>query len=185
MTNMISYQGLVRTFPSRYICIIKNTGKLAWSRVVKTRISYFSKSVTCSDNIKIGNTYCNLEFKALWEAHELLHNNLIIKLSPIGEKQSIFCKAWFNLSGLIINEVKPDLNLKNKDIINDIIDWIKENNELFVKMMLENLLPPFKYTEKLIGVEANTFFGNVGTQVSLRLSIVHNHPLLIATIPLD
>lgn len=170
---------------SRYICIIKNTGKLAWSRVVKTRISYFSKSVTCSDNIKIGNSYCNLEFKALWEAHELLHNNLIIKLSPIGEKQSIFCKAWFNLSGLIINEVKPDLNLKNTDIINDIIDWIKENNELFVKTMLENLLPPFKYTEKLIGVEANTFFGNVGTQVSLRLSIVHNHPLLIATIPLD
>lgn len=162
---------------NRYICMIESSGKLGWARVFKTRITYFANSVNLNDSFEVANVTCNVNFIANWSSDDSAESNLIIKLCPIGGKKFVTCRVWFGLDSLIINKIVVD-----DDSLIKIKEWINENQEKFSEFIIGELLPPFKYNKKLLGVEANEFFGKVGTEVSLNVSKFDNNPLLVAKI---
>ncbi|EPM6342137.1 phospholipase D-like domain-containing protein [Vibrio parahaemolyticus] len=167
---------------NRYICMVESSGKLGWARVFKTRITYFSDSVYINNGFEVANVKCDVKFVANWNSDDSSESNLLIKLSPLGSNKFITCRSWFGLDSLIINDISFDDGVEDTKVFNSISTWIKDNEVKFSELIVRELLSPFKYNNKLLGVGANEFFGKVGTEVNLSLSKYNNNPLLVAKI---
>lgn len=166
---------------NRYICLIEDTGKIGWARVVKTRLTYFASGVSRTEITRFGESECNVKYSAIWDMEDSSENNIIISIQPKYSNASIVCTSWFGLDALTISDMKVKGSKAKEDLaILRMMKWIETNNQEFVNLLLSGLLSPFKYQKKLLGVEANEFFGPVGERYRIGLATINRKPLLLA-----
>lgn len=167
----------------RYLLVNRNTGKLSWVRIAKTRITYYCGSIA-SDTVEIKGKKWGVTYNAKWGGNEVRGSNLSIKLTNplVGERAYIMVDAWFGLSDLVI--IKSNMyRTANASPLDEMCqyelhNYIKNNESEFIKAILDNISQPFKYTEKLAGIQAHEFFGVQAGLFRVRAGLLNKHPIL-------
>lgn len=160
----------------RYLGLIKESGKLAWVKVNKTRLSFFENSLRQAKFFKVSETECQLTFLTPWDENSLKSHNLLIILDGIGQ-EAFGCKieAFFELRDIQI--VSLELT-GNKELAGKLAEWIKANQNSFKQDIIERLLRPFKYLHNLTGVDADMFLERWG-RYQLRLGEINDKQFLL------
>ena len=170
---------LLRT--NRYICLIEDTGKIGWARVVKTRVTYFADGVSRTETTWFGESQCTVAYSAIWDTEDSSENNIVISIQPKYSNASIECTSWFGFDVLTVSGLEVKGGKVKEDLaIHRMMKWIESNRHEFTSLLLNGLLSPFKYQDKLVGVEANEFFGPVGERYRIGLATINRKPLLLA-----
>lgn len=160
----------------RYLCIIEETGKLAWVRMTKTRFTFFASGVALSQRFKFKGLDYNIEFSAIWDLNSESKYNLVITIKPYLSNFKINFNAWFNITTLEIDAIENS----NNDIISTLmLKNIMKYKNIFVKQVIEILLQSFKYSRKLTGVDAKKYFGGTYNVFKLTLYDINKQPLLV------
>lgn len=140
---------------NRYVCLIEESGKFGWARVMKTRLTFFHRSVSKSTVLLLGKTRCYLQFHAMWlEAKENSSGNLVIEACPLGTRSCVQVRVWLSLNSVEVLDIRSKASTGANSRLEN---WIKSNIEEFKRTMLGHFLSPFTYEKKLAGVEAGTF----------------------------
>jgi hypothetical protein len=161
---------------TRYICVNEDSGKFGWARVAKTRITFVADRL--SDlSVRLDKWDCKVSLLSLWKRNYPSGVNLKIKLSPAQTSKVLTITAWFGLEELAIVTMTWNRASRQTQRLGQ---WIVDHRSTFDDQMLQLLLEPFQYREHLFGVQADTFFGSVGTRYRLRLCKVSGKPVLVA-----
>lgn len=154
----------------RYLCVLPESGKIGWVKLLKTRLSKVTKSVTLTNQeskvVCAGFTFTpNLD--ANWKDPED-GVNLTITLTQAVAKWSWKIDAWFSVDSLRIvgHQVKrlPDR------IYERIRDWLEHNGSELEGRLFELVVGHFRYDENSTGVGAKAFFSSSGYRVTIRES---------------
>ncbi len=159
----------------RYLALIEDTGKLAWVRVMKTRITKYENNIRWNDQIDLNNKKYQIIFRANWNKETLANYNIEINL----EKKSAFyskpekynIQGWFDFEKLSIHKIE---SLESTD---ELIEWGKNNKDEFEQIIIKKLLNPFKYEKNLTGSEADSFL-KTGKSYDLRVRRIKNQKFL-------
>lgn len=169
----------------RYLVITANSGKLGWGKVNNNQITFFAKSFSSANQLKIvSKDWFNIKpsykitFIANWDAKTLRDYNLEILVTtsatPIQQYSGCKLTAWFDLKRLKIN-----FNEISYFDIWGLKDWVEENRKKFREILEEELVKSFRYKEKnLQGVKADGFLHFYG-KYKLTVGEVDSHHLLI------
>jgi hypothetical protein len=163
---------LIKTF--RYLSIIETSGKLAWARVMKTRITKYEKSVSWNNSITLNEKTYSVVFTANWNPKTLPEYNIEIVLEKNAHfynREKYQLLIWFDLAEIKIHKIK------SLGVIGDLLDWIEDNQDEFKVILIERLLKSFKYVENLSGVEANSFLEK-GKTYELRVRRIETQKFL-------
>lgn len=153
------------------LALVKDTGKLGWARVTKTRITYFQQGVGSSE-ININGTNYEIAFVANWNWEELRNTNLVIQISKHVDSYNYKCEIhlWFDKDLDIIKTSSSGLDFLE--------NWINENPEIFKSIIIKRLLTPFKYKKNLSEKQADKFLKKL-KNYKLRLGEINNYPFLL------
>lgn len=168
----------------RYLCIVEETGKLGWARVAQTRITKVNGALQLSQRYERLGWHWKVSLNALWEDNVAARGeNLVVRFSPpFAPTDAVEVRCWFNLSGIEIQHctVRPGPFSERDERLEGLATEFEERPERLSEWLRHRLLAPFKYQTNLIGTEAGTFFGDIGTRWTMRLAAVDGQPLLVA-----
>ncbi|ESE42057.1 phospholipase D-like domain-containing protein [Shewanella decolorationis] len=169
---------LARTY--RYLCLLKKTGKIGWARVVKSRITYFEKSIAWHNPIAILGYSCIVTFEANWNLEADSSYNVTVEIKLADHIGLIRLYAWFGGNELIINNIDtPGWSKNSKKQHEDLLVMLRERPQEASNILLSNLLKPFRYVKNLTGVQANNFFPSTTSNYIMYLANYLDHPFLI------
>lgn len=151
----------------RYLCINTATGALGWARVGKTRITFVNNGLSLNKSINISSIPCDLILKCILDHKN--NSNISIEIK-MGNVKSLL-KGWFGVDSLII-----DMNYETN---NRIDGWIKEHSCEVIESIIPKIISPFTYKKSLVGGEADTFFGPVGSYFYLNIIQLSGFPILV------
>ena len=163
---------------TRYPCLLFDSGKFAWPRVCQGRLSYIEPTLSRTDKlITCGWTDYKPSFRAIWQDVESTGSNLVVTLRHPNGGEQIEFKTLLGIDSLAIvgQEMKNVSPLKASLLER----WIVNNDGGFKNHLLELILSPFKYEEKLTGKHAEQFFGSGWYEMTLRRT-GSGHLLLVA-----
>lgn len=161
---------------NRYLCLMSETGKLAWVRVAKTRFTYFSQGVVLHKEYFFKNQPFKIEFRAIWNLTTDSKYNLKITIKPSESEFSIKYNAWFNIKSLKVDLIEQNEFDFQKIFFEKIID---QNKSEFKEELRNILLASFRYGNNLTGVNANRYFGDVSKVFKLSLYDINDKALLV------
>lgn len=160
----------------RYLCLDMQHCRIGWARVVKRRISFVADGIGKMKATFAGQV-CNLEVSATRNPEEIGKHNLKVKLSITGRIGKLEVQTWLTLEGLSV--VGITLSENASAVLQELKDWLSDNEESFAAEVLQKVVPSFRYQSKLFGDHADKFFGPVGTRRSLRVQEVDGSPVLV------
>ncbi|MCL1056831.1 phospholipase D-like domain-containing protein [Shewanella gelidimarina] len=166
----------------RYLFLLEDSGKIAWARVAKRRITYFCDGVSNVGVTVVKGMSCSVSFEANWDVDKATDANLTILIKHRLLDISVKCPAWFGVDSLNIRCEDMEVIDKQRNYFNlgyDMRDWIEENKDVFADSVLKVLLEPFVYKKKLTGSSAYIFLGDVGTSYALRAVKINDSPILV------
>ena len=166
---------LKKTF--RYILIDTETGKLAWARVNKTRITYFGKSVKIAEDEVYFNYQCALNFEAEWN-NPVDEFNLKINIESIDRRNSIGLSCYFDTDSIQNLEI-TDRDCADTEFLSRFEEVVDNQDPKFTDYLLKRLLSPFTYSKNSFGVQANDFFKSGITDKKISLATIAGHPLIV------
>ena len=165
----------------RYILVNRDTGKIAWARIAKTRITYYCNSIQWSDGITIGGRTWNVTYRAIWKDIERDQSNLSIKLTvPYSyDEANLTIRTWFNLTDIdILDSTITATSQRDKESCTTLQSYIGTQETDFKKLILNHISQPFKYTSKLVGVQASNFFEATHGIYRVRAGLLNKHPII-------
>lgn len=170
---------------NRYPCMIEETGKLGWARVVTGRITFVAKGIIHGRVIVFSGTNWKVSttavWETLWETPSDTGANVVFTLETLNKSTQVELHCWFSVDGLELESVQ----WKKGSFLTNPIDFesafVANINRLRDNLM-EYVLRTFTFTDgqKLNGPKAPDFFGEVGQRYVLRLASIGEHKLLIA-----
>ena len=166
---------------NRYLLVNRNTGKISWARIAKTRITYFCGSTHWTEHILIDKNHWDITYNAQWNEKVDKNSNLSIKLSNpfLDDGSCVMVKAWFGLSELIVlNADIISSNRFGRKRYHDLLVYITDKKEEFIRIILNHISQPFKYSSKLTGVQAKGFFGVSTGRYRVRAGLLNKYPIL-------
>jgi len=166
---------------NRYLLVNRNTGKISWARIAKTRITYFCDSIQWAEPEFIDKNQWAITYNAEWSEKNDENGNVSIKFSnPFLEDGSyVVVKAWFGLSELVILDVEIiSSNRFGEKRLEDLVVYIRDERKEFTWKVLKYISQPFKYNSKLIGVQARVFFGVATGIYRVRAGLLNEYPIL-------
>lgn len=143
---------LKRSF--RYLFIWRDTGRLAFVRLVKTRLTFFETVVKYPQYWEKELSETGFYLKSFdFDAPELIanHSNVQVRVNKIYD-EDYYLNCWFDGKGITITEILDS----NK--VDALLTAVKEYYEEITSALVKVLLAPFKYSKNLTGVQANKFF---------------------------
>lgn len=168
---------------NRYLCVNESTGHLGWARVVRTRITYINHALISSGApLYIGGRFYRLRMECERAADPPYGRNLRIDVVRHGSG-NLICRlsAWFFPGTLEILHTELIHGGIDSAESGEVAGWIRENSVSFSTIAMNELTKPFRYQSNKAGMQANTFFGSVGTRYRLRLIEEQKNPILVAT----
>lgn len=180
--SMNNYDVVRLTRIYRYLFLLEDSGKIAWARVAKRRITYFCDNVSNVGTAAVNGMLCYVSFQAIWDEDNATDANLTILIKHRIFDVSVKCPAWFGVDSLNIRCKDMEVRDKERRFLNmgnDMRDWIEENKDVFTDSVLKILLAPFVYQERLVGCSAYIFLGEEGTKYTLRTVKINDSPIIV------
>ena len=166
---------LFRTY--RFLCAEKDSGRIGWARVMKTRITFVENEITGLP-VKLAEWPCKMDVKALWKAEDEKISNLEIKIAPNHAAGKLTIRTWFTINTLSNISITAPLAANRELAI--VRTWINAHQAEFEQAILAQITRPFHYEQKLSGDEADTFFGPIGTKYELSVRLLGKYPIMEA-----
>jgi hypothetical protein len=163
---------------NRYLFMDIESGRVAWARVNKGRITYFCDSVFKGEEVFIGEWLCKLGFESNWSDFQP-RQNLTISISYMNTDIKLVYECHFDLKFLTDICLKTDES-QNLHEADEIILWNKTHFEEFSESIAHHMLSPFVYTQKLTGKEANKFFIQPTRWREISLGLINGFPILLS-----
>jgi hypothetical protein len=178
----IAGRPLQLTSSYRYLCFLEDSGKLGWARVMNTRISFVARSVTKTQPADVGGVSCKIALSAVWDDELSTGVNVIVTLKPTATNAQLFLRCWYSVNALEIRSIVSAPEDALPADARRIRDFISEHSARFQQDILEELSRPFVYkdSQKLTGIEANTFFGPRDSAYRLYAAMNAGEPVLVA-----
>lgn len=161
----------------RYLCVIRDTGKIGWARVMGTRITFIAQDVIKANSSWIGSHACKFRFSAIWEPELHRGTNLMVELQTPGGEQLLATRCWYGVDRLDVQSVDA---LASGHEARKLTDLVINDTQAFATHVLRELVQPFLYEVKLRGVEANDFFAPSGSLYELTLNLCAGSTVLVA-----
>lgn len=166
---------------NRYLCVHQNGTKLGWARVGKTRITYVGQGVRRTDPIRMAGQRCILSFSADWSSHPEYGRNATVNVSHLNGDPVCVVSIWFSIDDiLLLHVVAAEGGKLHHTMKAAMVDWVRENPIDFGNAVLPHFVSPFLYRERLMGVQANDFFGPLGSRYKLGLLHADGNAVLTA-----
>ena len=150
----------------RYLCILPESGKISWVRVMRGRLSFVERGMAPKETFAIGGVGYYITISAMWDRELTEGYNLQIKFGYHAGKMLLSCKLWFDLNKLVYVSHTNE-GFAPQDVVN-VLSQIMFEESLFRQKLFDRMFNPFKYAEKLVGSSAALFFGAGAYKVSLR-----------------
>lgn len=169
---------------NRYLCVLE-TGDIGWVRVASGRITKISRGVTTDDGLLSIDRALSLELSG--EMKDLR------KLPP---GANLACFVWrsnvkictipvsFSLTDcsvldpLVHNSRQLRLGSGNKSQ-GEIIDWVLSDKSRMRALIMKEILGPFKFHQRLLGENADSFFGKPGSYCFASVAEIKGSPIFL------
>lgn len=167
----------------RYLCVIRDLGKLGWARVCQTRITFVAGGLGTSRSIPIQGKYFKLYFKT--DVDVALRTGINLQITVRNEEGDDLCLVHtaFGLHRLQARSITRctggGASASEKD---EASAYIRAHEKAFSQAVTARMTRPFKYSAKLLGDEADEFFGELGTKFDIRVVLIGEMPILVAEI---
>ncbi|MGF6399371.1 hypothetical protein ABH905_003037 [Pseudomonas frederiksbergensis] len=168
---------------SRYLCVL-DTGRVGWARVAGTRISMIGREIIFHGRVISEQPGWIFQIHATENDHGEWPPgaNLFISVSRIFGGRLFWLPVRFNLSTYIffspIVSCEGDL-VEEESVCKAAIAWIKRNKASFERQVIKAILEPFKYDDKLKGIDATSFFGPLNSHHVLQITLIDGNPILV------
>lgn len=164
------------TGQQRYPCLIHGIWKLGFARVNKTCITFVGDSIyrKCES---IGNLSCAVTFTGNWKAPED-DFNVTCRLKIQDEGWELEVPAWFGIDEIELREPRRPKDSAGIDA-KSALDWYEQNRSGIKDKLLDLLLASFRYQRSLIGVQADSFFGDSGSVHQVEIAEIRGQPVLV------
>ncbi|MGH8436559.1 MAG: hypothetical protein ACRERX_19295 [Pseudomonas sp.] len=186
-------QNIKYVYPGRrYLCVLP-TGEFGWARVKRTRITKIVKSIDLGDHVLPAFPYLEVTLSASQRILEELPTaraNLAILLWD-GDSKICTVPMAFDVDS--IRAFKPIPHRPAPTAMNRIMrssaatiqfmKWLKENKQVFEHLIWDKVVKDYEFADgsKLSGLNANNFFGPIGTRCRLELVTVRDHSIFDVT----
>jgi hypothetical protein len=164
----------------RYLCVMRETGRIGWVRLMNTRISFVGKVFDWSDVVVLGEKRYRLSVTANWARNRSRDCNLTITV--MSEDRTVLCFVSLFLSVTRLDVIKvsqPVTRGGRGKMASEFAAWIATHNEEFAAACLPELVTPFRYSANLTGRRADQFFGAVGTERTLRIATIRGQRVIV------
>jgi len=173
----------------RYLCALES-GDIGWVRVASGRITKISRGITTAVGLLPIDRTLALELSG--EIADLRRlppgANLAAKVWR-GETRICTVPVMFDLKDCdILDPILPnarELRLgPGEKSTAEVLAWLSSHKEETRKIVLSEILGPFDYRERLLGENADSFFGPPTTYCFASLAEVERKPVLLMSYPL-
>lgn len=173
----------------RYLCALES-GDIGWVRVASGRITKISRGITTAAGLLPIDRSLALELSG--EIADLRRlppgANLAAKVWR-GETRICTVPVMFDLKDCdILDPILPnarELRLgPGEKPTAEVLAWLSAHKEETRKIVLSEILGPFDYRERLLGENADSFFGPPKTYCFASLAEVERKPVLLMSYPL-
>lgn len=165
---------------TRYLTLAETTGRIGWSRIAKTRITFVADAVHWTQALLIAGLECRMHCRAEWDEEKIRDGNLAVALRVPGYQGSVSLRGWFSVSDLEIWSISIEEGPRD-GLVESLVRSIETDEQSVRRSLIDRLLTPFDYRHRLTGVEANKFFGPAGSRHRIRLAQVNGSPLVVVT----
>lgn len=176
----------------RYLCVLP-TGVFGWARVAKTRITKIGRAVNLGNHVLPAFPSLKVALSAVPRVLEELPTasaNLAVQLWD-GDRKMCTVPMEFDVSSIRAFKPiahRPSSNgtsrpTRNSPMTIQFMKWLKENKQVFEDLIWNQVVQDFVYSDgsKLDGINANKFFGPIGTCCRLELVTVRDHHIFDVT----
>ena len=173
----------------RYLCALES-GDIGWVRVASGRITKISRGITTPEGLLPFDHTLTLELSGeLADLRRLPPGaNLAAKVWR-GDARICTVPVMFDLKDCdILDPILPNnravrLGPGEKPTA-EVLTWLSSHKAETRKIVLSEILGPFDYTERLLGENADSFFGVPRTYCFASLAEVERKPVLLVTYPI-
>lgn len=156
----------------RYLFIWQDAGRLAFVRVVKTRLTFFSTVVEYpqyweKELSETGFYLKSFDFAA--QELEMEHSNLQARVSKIYDND-YYINCWFDGQTVMIRQIL------DSDKAEVLLKTVEDFHDEITSALVNALLAPFKYNKNLTGVQAHQFFDGLDIDDPFELKLVEVAP---------
>ncbi|HEY0985219.1 phospholipase D-like domain-containing protein [Schlesneria sp.] len=160
-----------------YLCIIEDTWRLGFARLVKTRITFVGRSLRRRGTSIIGGEDCEVWFNASTDTSSGTNLACNIRLTRLEFLSSIAFDCWFDGSRITIHRSKQSNLYFNEDVET----WKNENTELIAANLTSTFLSAVLHDQQIeLSSDAEVFFGARNTQYILFGGAWENCPMIMA-----
>ena len=193
-TELFVYQNRIKdVLPGRrYLCVLP-TGVFGWARVAKTRITKIGRAVNLGNHVLPAFPSLKVTLSAVPRVLEELPTESANLAVQLWDGDSKMCTVPMEFDVSSIRAFKPIAHrpssngtsrpTRNSPMTIQFMKWLRENKQVFEDLIWSQVVEDFVYSDgsKLAGINANNFFGPIGTCCRLELVTVRDHPIFDVT----
>ncbi|MEL0653726.1 phospholipase D-like domain-containing protein [Pseudoalteromonas issachenkonii] len=162
----------------RYLFIDTPTGRIAWARINKSRITFFSDGLHLQQPINLFGKRADVTYEANWDNNS--EHNLKAMIKTTDGRNSIVLHCFFDIAGFGNISIEVKYN-SNEIWLQNFMDLTKSDhviNEL--DELAKGFLHPFYYKTRLYGEQADKFFGSFDCSRKISLANVSGCNVLLS-----
>ena len=164
----------------RYLTLQEDTGRLGWSKVVKTRISFIGQNVRFTEPIRFEYLNIYIDASCDWTRQPKFGRNTYLTVR--NNAQQVVCEVsgWFNFNSIELLDISSpksaETSITEQNFYSSLI---REHLDSFRDIWLRKITTPFEYSSDSVGVQAEQFFGQEGEHFKIRLAFTRDSPILL------
>ncbi|MGP0171314.1 hypothetical protein ACSVIJ_05450 [Pseudomonas sp. NCHU5208] len=173
----------------RYLCALES-GDIGWVRVASGRITKISRGFASADGILPIDRSLSLELSGdLTDLRRLPPGANLAAIVWRGETRICTLPVMFDLKECEVQDpIHPNgrpLRLRpGEKRTDEVVAWLSSQKEETRRIILREILGPFDFRERLLGENADSFFGAPGSYCFASVAEVERKPVLLVTFPL-
>lgn len=164
----------------RYLTIEEGSGRLGWSRVMKTRISFIGRNVNFNYPIQFEGSNVYISASGDWSDCPKNGRNTFLTVKNASDQVVCEVSGWFDLNSIELLDISPlDKSASSVSEQNYYSSLIRDNFDSFRDIWVKQITTPFNYLSDRVGVNAVQFFGQEGEHFKINLAFSGNNPILL------
>ncbi len=173
---------------SRYLCVLE-TGDIGWVRVASGRITKISRGVTTDKGLLLIDRTLSLELSGeMKDLRKLPPGANLACFVWRGETKICTIPVSFSLTDCSVldplyqnsRQLRPSSAHKSPA---EIVEWLLKNKSKMRAVILKEILGPFKFHQRLLGENADSFFGKPSSYCFTSVAKIKNSPILLVRFP--
>lgn len=172
----------------RYLCVLE-TGDIGWVRIASGRITKISRGFTTDEGLLSIDRSLSLELSGeIKDLRKLPPGANLACFVWRGETKICTIPVSFSLTDCNVldplgqNSRQLRLSSGHKST-GEIVDWLLKNKPRTRALILKEILGPFKFRQRLLGENADSFFGEPRSYCFASIAKIKDSPILLVRFP--